>query len=190
MKITINDEEILTLSDTQKAVIRNDISDEIFEADMARRLHYINDHPCEQCIDRNSASWRSMLKQKGISSIPSDRRKFAELAVQQGCLEPCKESADLIVKIDGVECHRIDTILKAMIKKMRACESVDEHCKEQMKWVLTHKYERCMERLRREWEPKLASRMDSLPVDDEEFAKLVFSQPDYKSRSVREKQSK
>jgi hypothetical protein len=48
-------------------------------------------------------------------------------------------------------------------------------------WVIMHKYERCLERLKKEWIPKLKNKgLASLPLDDDEFAKLVFAQPDYK----------
>ena len=40
------------------------------------------------------------------------------------------------------------------------------------------------------WEPKLAKKMSSLPTDKNEFAELVFAQPDYKNRSQRDKESK
>ena len=92
MKISVNDKELLTLSETQKKVICNDISTDIFEEDMKRRLQYI----------------------------------------------------------------------------------------------LTHKYERCFERLKKEWEPKLAKRMDSVPTSMDGFAQLVFSQSDYKDRLARD----
>ena len=92
MEIKVNNETVLTLSETQKKVIMNDIPTEIFDADMKRRVHYI----------------------------------------------------------------------------------------------LTHKYTRCFERLKKEWMPKLQQRMDSVPTNDEELAKLIFSQKDYKNRSTRE----
>lgn len=58
---------------------------------------------------------------------------------------------------------------------------------ERMAEILQHKYERCMNRLRLEWEPKLLERgLEEQPVDDDEFAELVFSQPDYLDRSARD----
>lgn len=55
-----------------------------------------------------------------------------------------------------------------------------------LQYVLEHKYERCFERLKAEWEPKLASRVDSLPTNKDAFAKLVFSQQEYCSKKVRD----
>lgn len=93
MKVSVNDQKLLEISDTQKRVIQNDIHSEIFEDDMKRRLEYI----------------------------------------------------------------------------------------------IMHKYERCFERLKAEWEPKLAQRFESVPTNKDAFAELVFSQPDYKNRSQRDK---
>lgn len=59
-----------------------------------------------------------------------------------------------------------------------------------LEYVLTHKYERCFERMKAEWEPKLAKRVDSVPTNKDAFAQLVFSQPEYKSRSGRESEIK
>lgn len=92
MKISVNDKELFTLSETQKKVIKNDIHDEIFDEDMKRRLQ----------------------------------------------------------------------------------------------WVLTHKYENCFKRLKEAWEPVLATRYQSVPTNADAFAELVFSQPDYENRSLRE----
>lgn len=96
MKISVNDQELYTLSDTQKKVIANDIHEDEFEQDMRRRLH----------------------------------------------------------------------------------------------WVLNHKYERCLQRLKSEWMPKMKGRAESVPTDDAAFAEMVFSQPDYKSRKARESENK
>lgn len=95
MKISVNDKELFTLSETQKKVIKNDIQDEIFDGDMCRRLQYI----------------------------------------------------------------------------------------------LCHKYERCFERLKLEWMPKLKERIASIPTNDDALAELIFSQPDYKNRTAREIES-
>ena len=92
MKISVNDQELFQLSETQKKVICNDIHDDEFDVDMKRRLQYI----------------------------------------------------------------------------------------------LAHKYERCMERLKSEWLPKLKQRLTSIPTSDEELAKIILSQPDYKCRKDRE----
>lgn len=92
MKISVNDQELFTLSETQKKVLKNDIHEDEFDVDMKRRVQYI----------------------------------------------------------------------------------------------VNHKYERCLERLKGEWLPKLKSRVESIPTNDEALAQLIFAQPDYKCRKTRE----
>jgi len=67
---------------------------------------------------------------------------------------------------------------------------LEDDLKRRLQWILMHKYERCFARLKAEWEPKLAARMDSVPTNPDAFAQLVFSQPDYKCRHAREEEAK
>ena len=59
-----------------------------------------------------------------------------------------------------------------------------------IKYILEHKYQQCFARLKKEWEPKLQKRVSSVPTDPDAFAELIFSQPDYKSRSQKEEKAK
>lgn len=59
-------------------------------------------------------------------------------------------------------------------------------------YIIMHKYERCMERLKKEWVDggRLANNGVSLmPTDPEKLAELIFLQSDYRNRSDREKES-
>jgi len=59
--------------------------------------------------------------------------------------------------------------------------------KRRLEWILMSKYEQCFKRLKEEWDPKLAvNGVDMIPTNPDAYAKLVFSQPDYKNRSTRE----
>ena len=60
--------------------------------------------------------------------------------------------------------------------------------KRRLQWILVdEKYQRCMERLRKEWEPKLkADGVAMLPTDNDAFAQMVFAHPQYKNRSQRD----
>ncbi len=79
MKISVDDQECFTLSETQKKVIQNDIHSEIFEDDMKRRLHYILTHKYEQCFKRLKAEWEPKIAASGAKSIPLDPEEFAEV---------------------------------------------------------------------------------------------------------------
>ena len=79
MKISVNDVELYTLSETKKNVIKNDINADIFDEDMKRRLQYILMHKYERCFARLKAEWDKKLPILGIESIPTDPDAYAEL---------------------------------------------------------------------------------------------------------------
>lgn len=79
MKISVDDKELFTLSETQKKVIMNDIHEDEFSQDMKRRLEYILTHKYEQCFSRFKTEWEQKLKLSGVKSIPTDDEEFAKL---------------------------------------------------------------------------------------------------------------
>ena len=83
MKISVDDQELFSLSETQKKVIKNDIKTEIFESDMKRRLHYILTHKYEHCFRRLKEEWEPKLRANGVKMIPTDPDEFAELVFAQ-----------------------------------------------------------------------------------------------------------
>ena len=84
MKISVNDVELFTLSETQKKVIQNDIPSEIFEEDMKRRLQWILvDEKYKRCFERLKKEWEPKLSAKGMPSLPTDPDEFAELVFSQ-----------------------------------------------------------------------------------------------------------
>ena len=66
----------------------------------------------------------------------------------------------------------------------------EEDMKRRLQYILIHKYEQCFKRLKDEWGPKLAQRMDSIPTDADKLAEIIFSQEDYQSRKQREEAAK
>ena len=83
MKISVDDQEFFTLSETQKKVIMNDINSTLFDEDMKRRLKYILCHKYEQCLKRLKEEWESKLKANGVKYIPLDEDEFAQLVFSQ-----------------------------------------------------------------------------------------------------------
>jgi len=74
-------------------------------------------------------------------------------------------------------------------------EEFDSDMKRRVQYIISHKYQRCFERLYKEWVidsdgkgSKLAKNgIKSIPTDPDELAELIFSQPNYSDRSKREK---
>ena len=90
------------------------------------------------------------------------------------------------IKVDDQDLFEITDIQKQVIKNDIHEDFFDEDMKTRLEYILMHKYERCLHRLKIEWLPKLQSRVDSIPTDDDKLAELIFSQPDYKNRKERE----
>lgn len=78
------------------------------------------------------------------------------------------------------------------IQKQVICHDVhedifDEDMKRRLNYILMHKYEQCMKRLRSEWEPKLKQEgAESIPCNDDSFAQMIFAREDYKCRKQRD----
>lgn len=84
MKISINDQELFTLSDTQKKVIQNDVLSEIFEEDMKRRIKWVLlEEKYTQSMLALRREWEPRLKQKGYKVLPTDDDEFAKIVFSQ-----------------------------------------------------------------------------------------------------------
>jgi hypothetical protein len=90
------------------------------------------------------------------------------------------------ISVDGTDLYTLSETQKAVICNDIHADVFDQDMKRRLHWVLNHKYERCLERMKNEWMPKLKGRVASVPTDDDAFAQLVMSQPDYRSRKQRE----
>lgn len=92
------------------------------------------------------------------------------------------------ISVDDKELFKLSETQKKVIKNDIKEDVFENDMNRRLEHVIIHKYEECFKRLKSEWEPRLkANGVKAIPLDEEEFAQLVFSQPDYKSRSQREK---
>jgi hypothetical protein len=82
MLIEVDGVELLTLTATQKNVIKNEVSSVIFEEDMKRRVDYILTHKYDQCFKRLKAEWDPKLEAAQIA-IPADPDEYAQLVFAQ-----------------------------------------------------------------------------------------------------------
>jgi len=83
MKISVDDVELYTLTDTQKLVIKNDINADEFDTDMKRRLNWVLNHKYERCFARLKAEWDVKLAANGVENIPLDPDAYAQLVFSQ-----------------------------------------------------------------------------------------------------------
>jgi hypothetical protein len=90
------------------------------------------------------------------------------------------------ISVDGQHVFELNETKKNVLKWEIQDHLFDADMKRRLQWVLMHKYETVFEAFKKEWEPRLkANGVKAIPLDNDEFAQLVFSQPDYKSRVQR-----
>ena len=93
MKISINDQKIYELSETKQKVIKDDIAESIFLADMKRRLEWVLMHKYEQCFKKLHEEWLPKLATR-MDAVPTDPDKFAELVFSQSDYKDSQKKID------------------------------------------------------------------------------------------------
>ena len=201
MKLIYDGREIYELSDTQKKVIQNDIPTELFESDMLRRCKYWLTHPAEREAELGADGKREALKSRGRATLPSS---FMGLAEEHADEFPVRLGYSDITAIQcsvGEQSFEFPVAHQKILRKLKENDqqgkSIGVYALEEqkfyedsMRWIIQHKYERCLERLKKEWLPKLEERgITEVAADDQELAELIFAQPDYKNRSQREEEA-
>jgi hypothetical protein len=94
-------------------------------------------------------------------------------------------------KVDNEELLELSETQKKVIMNDIMSEEFEADMKRRVVHIVNEKYNNCFKRLKEEWEPRLnQAGVKSIPLDNDEFAKLVFSQPDYMNRSQRETKTK
>jgi len=97
MEIKLDDKIVLTLSETQVKILMHDISSDIFEEDIARRLKFIIMEKYQGCVKRIRQEWEPKLKELGKRTIPLDEEKFCEIVFE------CKGYADKKIRLTNGE---------------------------------------------------------------------------------------
>lgn len=91
------------------------------------------------------------------------------------------------ISVNDSELYTLSEVQKQVIKNDVHSDIFDADMNRRLQWVLTHKYEQCFGRLKKEWDTKLlANGVAMMPTDPDAYAQLVFSQPNYKDRAARD----
>ncbi len=192
MKININGKKVFIIPEINKKIIKHEIPSEIFEEDMARRCKYWLEIPQKKYAHHNKINLMLDLKNKGAKTVPSNLIILAEVHADAF---PCKYgyediTEDIICKVGDhsfsfpVSHRKISRKMKESIQKKKSRKDYVSYEKEEIEqrilWILQHKCEKCLQRLRLSWIPQLENRgITEIPIDDNSFAELVFSQSDY-----------
>lgn len=95
------------------------------------------------------------------------------------------------ISVNDKEIYSLSEIQKKVIMNDIHEDEFDQDMCRRLEYILMHKYERCFDRLKKEWEPKLKEMGEKhIPLDEEEFSLLVFSKKGYKGRKQREAENK
>lgn len=91
------------------------------------------------------------------------------------------------VSVNDKELFVLSELQKKVIMNDIREDVFDEDMCRRLEFVLKDKYERCFDRLKKEWDNKLAQNgVKMIPTDKDEYAELVFSQQNYKNRMARD----
>jgi hypothetical protein len=95
------------------------------------------------------------------------------------------------IKVNNEDLFELSETQKKVIKNDIHEDEFEDDMKRRLKYILTHKYDECFKRLKAEWETKLVAKgVAQLPTNKDDFANLVFSQPEYKNRKQRDQEAK
>lgn len=83
MKISVNDQELYTLNETQLAIFAWEQDKDNVESDLKRRLHWILEHKISEIMKAMKTEWIPKLEANGVTMIPIDNEKFAQLVFSQ-----------------------------------------------------------------------------------------------------------
>ena len=91
------------------------------------------------------------------------------------------------ISVNGQDLFELSEIQRKVICNDVHEDIFDEDMKRRIQWILMEKYKECFNRLKLEWDEKLAAAgIKALPIDKDEYAQLVFSQSNYKCRKDRD----
>jgi hypothetical protein len=92
------------------------------------------------------------------------------------------------IRINDKVVFKITKTMSKILKHTFFEEEYESEVERLVCWVLQHQIDNIVKDLRVEWMPKLKDLgVENMPLDDEKFAELVFSQKEYKNRSGRDK---
>jgi hypothetical protein len=89
------------------------------------------------------------------------------------------------ISVNDEELYRLSEVQKKVIKDNIDEDIFEEDMKRRLNWVLTHKYEMCLQELKNKWMQKIKERYSTIPTNDDDLATLITNQADYKSKKQR-----
>lgn len=196
-RVTMDGKEVLNITEFERKILENKIPKEIFDADMKRRIFYFITHPYRVEINKLKRTWIPKLKQAEVKTVPLADEDFAHFLFSHPVYKSTGKKVPsnlsdiaFTIKVNGKKLFSVNNLQKEVI-----CQSISKgNCEnfliEKIAKVISENIATELDRLKKEWEPKLRLEgVKEIPIDDMEFAKLILSRKDYKDRSQRIKES-
>ena len=90
------------------------------------------------------------------------------------------------VTVDGVDILELSKVQEDIIKHEIPSEIFEDDMIRRLKWIVMRKHEQAFKKMKEEWDHKLEKAgVEFIPTNPDEYAKLVFSQPDYQDKDSR-----
>lgn len=91
------------------------------------------------------------------------------------------------ISVDDKVIYELNETKKKVIKNEVNSDIFETDMHRRLEFILMSKYAKCFKRLKEEWEPLLlANGVKSFPSDPDEFAELIFKQPNYRCQKMKE----
>jgi len=83
MKVTVDGVDLFELTETQKDVICDNMSRDILDEDLKRRLQWVLMHKYEQCFAVLKSEWDKKLADNKVDMVPTSQEAYAKLVFSQ-----------------------------------------------------------------------------------------------------------
>lgn len=188
MKVSVNGQELYNLTATQLKILADEISTDDLDANLKRRITYFIDREFALCFSQFKKDTLKFLQDKNIETAPADPEEYCQLVFGQDEFKNVPECDDFVTSVDDIQLHVLSgTKCKLICHVLK--KDAHKRLREIVEYFVPHKLEKVAERLRRQWDPRLQAKgINDIPVSDEAFAQLVFSQPEYEDRKARKAQ--
>jgi len=180
MKFSINKELIFEFKPWQIDLIEISLNGVSLMDDMKRRAIYAVEKPLKKYINTHKEKINKELKELGVLAFPSTLENLAKALVPKDEMDKCEK---IDMNCQSLLFNQVPSYLLALVCKFFS--PADGECSfasTQVVRIFEEKIKRCLERMHFEWDKKLLAEGLSIPIDDEEFVKLVFSQDDFKNK--------
>lgn len=81
MQVKLDDEILFEIDERMIALLAHDLEDPI--SDIKRRLHWVIEHKCDQCLSRMEKEYRVVLEEDpSIEFLPKDKRALCDMILK------------------------------------------------------------------------------------------------------------